>query len=548
MASKSQSQSRIIDAWTSFLDRHPGLEALVDDVRPWLPPLNFVTLHYGYFVVVSLIFSVFFYASSDADEREDVSYVDSLFLVVSAITNTGLNTVDLSALTVGQQGILWVLMTLGSAMWVSFWTVLVRRRKRADRAHQARARKGLAGVDGFALADLRSSGHARARQRGSSGATATTLSSVAEVPPKLLRKILPKEPKEKVDSEPDVGADNPVESTPRLVQLAAPFNRKDKQDGDRDPAAQLLLLEGTADESERLAEREHQALNLLALIIPLYAVLWVLVSSIVLGVWISRHYASAVEEFGGYGYSFLVLFLIASLILAGNTAFPAFLRLMIWVMLQGLKLFTPDKYFVSEKATLLYILKYPRQVYTHLFPARQTWLLVIMLMATMAVDWVAFEVLSIGNPAVEKMPIGPRILDGLFQAISVRGTGFYVVPVSELFTILQVLYMVMMYISAFPIVIAMRHSNVSEDRAGALTMQPKTDAYSSASSDVGGGDEDPELGHLLPGGSGSGSGGASRTPEPVVTPARAALHRLASLSTRRRAPRPAAAMLPARPS
>lgn len=513
MASKSQSQSRIIDAWTSFLDRHPGLEALVDDVRPWLPPLNFVTLHYGYFVIVSLIFSVFFYASSDADEREDVSYVDSLFLVVSAITNTGLNTVDLSALTAGQQGILWVLMTLGSAMWVSFWTVLVRRRKRADRAHQARVRKGLAGVDGFALADLRSSGHARARQRGSSGATATTLSSVVEVPPKLLRKILPKEPKEKVDSEPDVGADNPVESTVRSglsfadgagssltaihhhSQPYAPgqhaddrnhhpypfdniyenrrhgkpsmsegssrssasrgwfnwrraFNRKDKQDGDRDPAAQLLLLEGTADESERLAEREHQALNLLALIIPLYAVLWVLVSSIVLGVWISRHYAPAVEEFGGYGvgawwaaffyagsafnncgmslldanlvpfqYSFLVLFLIASLILAGNTAFPAFLRLMIWVMLQGLKLFTPEKYFVSEKATLLYILKYPRQVYTHLFPARQTWLLVIMLMATMAVDWVAFEVLSIGNPAVEKMPIGPRILDGLFQAI-----------------------------------------------------------------------------------------------------------------------------------
>ena len=464
-----------------------------------------------------------FWISSDVEDREDVSYVDSLFLVVSAVTNTGLNTVDLSALTGGQQGMLWVLMTLGSAMWVSFWTVLVRRHKRVERMRLARVRKGLDG--GFALADLRGGGgggyglgglgQGRRRERGSSGAT--TLSSVVDVPPMILRKIMSKE-KEKVDEEPDVGAgglasgvgsgvsvaeghgsltamlhhsgstgedkshhhshshvhfhpspfDNPSDDSSSRPSSGprAWFNfrklfpaKKDKQDGDRDPASQLLLLESTAaagpgSESERLAQRDHQALNLLALIIPLYAVLWVLVSALILGAWISRHYASAVEEYGGYGvgawwagffyagsafnncgmslldanlvpfqHSFLVLFLLASLILAGNTAFPAFLRLMVWCMLEGLKLLTPERLFVAEKATLLYILKYPRQVYTHLFPARQTWLLVGMLVATMTIDWVAFEVLSIGNPAVERIPVGPRILDGLFQAICEFGLG-----------------------------------------------------------------------------------------------------------------------------
>lgn len=42
---------------------------------------------------------------------------------------------------------------------------------------------------------------------------------------------------------------------------------------------------------------------------------------------------------------------------------------------------------------------------------------------------------------------------------AVRGAGFHVVPVAELYPGLRLLYMVMMYISAFPIVIAMRHAN-----------------------------------------------------------------------------------------
>lgn len=58
-------------------------------VRPFLPPLNFITIHYAYFIVVPLVASVVFWGSSDPSFS--ISYVDSLFLVVSAMTEAGLN-------------------------------------------------------------------------------------------------------------------------------------------------------------------------------------------------------------------------------------------------------------------------------------------------------------------------------------------------------------------------------------------------------------------------------------------------------------------------
>lgn len=57
------------------------------------------------------------------------------------------------------------------------------------------------------------------------------------------------------------------------------------------------------------------------------------------------------------------------------------------------------------------------------------------------------------------------MLDGLFQAFAVRSGGFYVVPISSLRIGTQVLYVVMMYISAFPVTITMRSSNVYEERS-----------------------------------------------------------------------------------
>lgn len=64
------------------------------------------------------------------------------------------------------------------------------------------------------------------------------------------------------------------------------------------------------------------------------------------------------------------------------------------------------------------------------------------------------------------------IHSGLFQAIAVRSGGFYIISIPSLRIGLQVLYVIMMYISAYPVVITMRHSNVYEERSLGIYAEP----------------------------------------------------------------------------
>lgn len=63
------------------------------------------------------------------------------------------------------------------------------------------------------------------------------------------------------------------------------------------------------------------------------------------------------------------------------------------------------------------------------------------------IDWVCFLVLDIGNPEIESISVGTRILDGLMQGVAVRGAGFAIVALAALAPAVKVLYVVMMYIS-----------------------------------------------------------------------------------------------------
>lgn len=60
-----------------------------------------------------------------------------------------------------------------------------------------------------------------------------------------------------------------------------------------------------------------------------------------------------------------------------------------------------------------------------------------------------------------------------------RSGGFYVVPIASVYIGLQVLYVIMMYISVYPVVITMRHSNVYEERSlGIYSDAPASDSSS----------------------------------------------------------------------
>lgn len=57
------------------------------------------------------------------------------------------------------------------------------------------------------------------------------------------------------------------------------------------------------------------------------------------------------------------------------------------------------------------------------------------------------------------------MLDGFFQAASTRTAGFGIVSLSALHPAIQVSYLIMMYISVFPIAISIRRTNVYEEKS-----------------------------------------------------------------------------------
>ncbi|KAI1138316.1 TrkH-domain-containing protein [Hypoxylon sp. FL0543] len=535
-------------------------------LRSLLPPLNFITIHYVYFIVVPLVASLVFWGSSDP--KFSISYADSLFLVTSAMTEAGLNTVNLSQMTTWQQVLLWFLIIIGSSIWVSIWTVLVRkhafevrfeeivrkeRKRRLERRNASltllpithrlrtlgRSRTVPDSGDSATPWDQRQSIGLPAISRPSDGrllsaivpphrevsprdrttAESRSVSRASGFPPHRCS-LAPTEDVAPPPDAPDASRTNPVPPgnaehvafvddlgpRARSTSIAPSGTTTQRQVSSTDTAvnrhgylrAHKVGRNGqfhglTSEERDELGGTEYRALKLLSIVVPLYFFLWQFLGCISLGAWIAHNLPqpaldngispwwngifNGVSAFNNsgmsvldanmipYGGAYFVLIVMGVMILAGNTAYPVFLRSTLWCSLKILKLVTYPQDLVEWKETLEYILKYPRRVYTNLFPSRQTYWLVFMLFVLNGTDWVAFEVLNLGNTTLEKTPLGSRVIDGLFQALAVRSGGFYVVSIPTLFIGLQVLYVIMMYISVYPVVITMRHSNVYEERS-----------------------------------------------------------------------------------
>ncbi|KAI8968105.1 cation transport protein-domain-containing protein [Trametes punicea] len=90
---------------------------------------------------------------------------------------------------------------------------------------------------------------------------------------------------------------------------------------------------------------------------------------------------------------------------------------------------------------------------------------VSILLSIAATDWFCFLVLDIGNPAIESIPLGVRFIIGLLQAVAVRAAGFATVTLAALAPAVKVLYVVMMYVSVYPIAMSVRSTNVYEEKS-----------------------------------------------------------------------------------
>lgn len=470
--------------------------------------MNFITIHYAYFIIVTLVASVIFWGSSHP--AHSISYVDSLFLTVSAMTEAGLNTVNLSQMTTWQQILLWLLILFGGAIWVSIWTVAFRLHafeKRfedivaAEREKRVRSRR-----PGSSLSNIMSFSRTPTVERASNFGVnrAPTINATskpdagadiagqnqedtnvevlrsATTPPTMdsLGKELaqtsnqdtqdvPPSPRSRiafVDNSPTQPGRNgrttaSVYTAPNAVLRRR--NLDDSETKDKDNSAEPTPLHAiltnktvgrnsqfhdlTAEEREHLGGCEYRALKVLSITVPLYFAFWQVLGCIALGAWIALNKPEVatsnglnawwtgiffgVSAFNNSGMalldanvipfqnSYFVLIVMGAMILAGNTAYPIFLRFIFWSLLKLINWTTDDTVLTDFKDTLRFILKYPRRVYTNMFPARQTWWLLFMVCLLNAIDWVAFELLNLGNPVIEAIPIGSRIIDGLFQGV-----------------------------------------------------------------------------------------------------------------------------------
>ncbi|KAJ3875588.1 cation transport protein-domain-containing protein [Lentinula edodes] len=154
-----------------------------------------------------------------------------------------------------------------------------------------------------------------------------------------------------------------------------------------------------------------------------------------------------------------VIVFMVILILAGNTAFPIFLRAEIFFLSK----IVPRTSRLHE--TLQFLLDHPRRCFIYLFPSHQTWFLLIVVVALNVTDWLSFMVLDIGTPAIDAIPVGVRLIIGVLQAVAVRAAGFGTVTLSALAPAVKVLYVIMMYISVYPIAMSVRSTNVYEEQS-----------------------------------------------------------------------------------
>jgi potassium uptake Trk family protein len=157
--------------------------------------------------------------------------------------------------------------------------------------------------------------------------------------------------------------------------------------------------------------------------------------------------------------STLALLFGSFLIVIGNTGFPCMLRFIIWVCSKVVR-------FQSGLwEELEFLLDHPRRCFTLLFPSKATWWLFWVLVLLNGVDLLFFVVLDLNGTPVSDLSPGFKVLNGWFQAVSTRTAGFACVNLAALHPAVQVSYMIMMYISVFPIAISVRRTNVYEEKS-----------------------------------------------------------------------------------
>ncbi|CAG8080878.1 unnamed protein product [Penicillium salamii] len=451
---------------------NPALDlssAAYDDFQVSMPimadlfKLNSLTLHYAYFVLTPMIVSVIYYAT----HKDDLRYVDALFMCFSAVTGTGIDVVDVSSQNSIQQGLLFALIIMGHA--IPICGVLSLRRAWSLRA---------------ALRDDTCNNDMRCIIDADKEKVTT---AVKELPP-----CLPS-PTESETAQEDYGFITIVETThdesAKEVSPKTVAGQKNPSSSAqsyilRVPASLRAMTQSVGEHVKQQRSIDYNqtggveclSVTLISILVIVYFLGFLCLGIVGIGVW-SHVFRPDIAHAGGvsafWGGSFLAVSALCNngmslittnmgpfqreafplltagfLVLAGNTLFPCLLRLLVWVI----RKFIPrHPEWNLWRQVLDHTLDQSQSVCDYLYPSWHTWFLLGTVIVLNCIMWIAFELSAIHNEEIGSLPPGYRILDGLFQALSVRGGGFSVVPFDQLGQGLLILYGLMMYLSAFPV-------------------------------------------------------------------------------------------------
>ncbi|KAK4505853.1 hypothetical protein PRZ48_003818 [Zasmidium cellare] len=169
-----------------------------------------------------------------------------------------------------------------------------------------------------------------------------------------------------------------------------------------------------------------------------------------------------------------VVIICTILAFAGSSGYPMVLHL-------GLKVWSR---FKAQDQGLRYLLAHPRRCYTLLFSARDTGILLGIILSLIGVDCLVILLLDLSNAALTHysagvnntktmLPVLVRLIAIFFQAVNTRHTGSSIFNLAEANPGVIVMLIGMMFIAPYPLAMSVRTSGTYDQSHVAQYRQPR---------------------------------------------------------------------------
>eukprot|EP00767_Chilomastix_cuspidata_P000042 gnl/Chilomastix_cuspidata/1010.p1 GENE.gnl/Chilomastix_cuspidata/1010~~gnl/Chilomastix_cuspidata/1010.p1 ORF type:complete len:711 (+),score=295.18 gnl/Chilomastix_cuspidata/1010:294-2135(+) len=147
----------------------------------------------------------------------------------------------------------------------------------------------------------------------------------------------------------------------------------------------------------------------------------------------------------------LILVIVAFLIVAGNTLYPVFLRLLLANRRKG---------SVTWRVVYTQLLENPRKIYTHVFPRDETLTLLIFWAVFTLWEALTYVGCEWDNADLAAYSGGARFFINAFTSISTRSAGFNIIDLNILESAVLTLYILMMIIAPLPFIFTLFKTTV----------------------------------------------------------------------------------------